>query len=92
MKAPIQCVMKLSHLQAILVLVTLKLGQGHRVSNLTFRLVSCTWGEKIEVLSQGVMKQWRSQAILVPRPGDLEIGSKSLNVELDIQISAVHMS
>ena len=78
MKAPIQCVMKLSHLQAILVLVTLKLGHNFRV--------------KIEVLSQGVMKQWRSQAILVPRPGDLEIGSKSLNVELDIQISAVHMS
>ena len=29
-------------------LVTLKLGQGHWMSNLTFRLVSCTWGNKNE--------------------------------------------
>ena len=29
MKALSQCIMKLSHLQAILIPVTLKLGQGH---------------------------------------------------------------
>ena len=58
--------MKVSHLQATLVPVTLKLGQGHSVSNMICRLVSCTRGEKIRVLNQGVMKLWRLQAILVP--------------------------
>ena len=45
-------------------LVTPKLGQGHWMSNLTFRLV-CTWGKKMKALSQGVMKLSRLQAILV---------------------------
>ena len=56
--------MKLSHLQAILVPMTLKLGQGHSMLNLTFRLVSCIWGEKMKVLGQDVMKSSRLQAIL----------------------------
>ena len=56
--------MKLSHLQAIEVPVTLKLGQGHSMLNLTFILVSCIWGEKMKVLSQDIMKSSRLQAIL----------------------------
>ena len=49
--------LKLSHLQAILVYAILKSSQGHLMSNLTFRLVSCNIrDEKMNVLSQGVMK------------------------------------
>ena len=74
--------MKLSHLQAIL--VTLKLGQG--MLNLTFRLVPCIRGEKMKPPSQGVYKPF-----WFPCPGDLEIRSSSLYVELDLQISGMHM-
>ena len=57
--------MKLSHLQAILVPMIMKLGQGHCMLNLTFRLVSCIYGEKMKVLSQDVMKLSRLQGTLV---------------------------
>ena len=48
---------KLSHLQAIWVLVTLKLGQGHRVSNFTCRLGSPISGKKMKALRRDVMKR-----------------------------------
>ena len=57
------------------------------MSNLTLRLVSYTRGKKSKVLSLGVVKLSRLQA----RPGDLEIKSRSLNVELDLKISVIHM-
>ena len=43
-------------------LVTLQLGQGRWMSNLTFKLVSCTWGKKIWALSKGVKKLSHLQA------------------------------
>ena len=47
-------------------LVNLKLGQVYWMSNLTFRLVSCTWGKKMNALSQCVITLSHLQSILVP--------------------------